>query len=507
MRHIVDAIHRNARLYADKVAVMDDDRHLTHRELSERSLRLGSALAMRGVRPGDTVGVLSGNTVFSAETFLGAVAAGAAYVPYNWRWSAAELAAGIADTQASVILVAAGMRGQLEEAVASGLPHELVVLEEGPELEAALAASQPRPIDPAPTDAACVLFTGGTTGFSKGVVLSHAAALANCVNEIADCRVGAAPDDRGLIATPMFHSAALLCWFLPHYITGATSYLVEKFDERHIADVVAAERITNMFLVPNMIRRMQKAGQLETDGFQKNFRALHSGAGLLKMPDKRALKQLLPRTDLYFRYGLTEAGPMVSRLLPYDMLDESVDGSIGTEYLLNQVELRDPTGSALVATGDIGEIWVTGPALMTGYYGQTAATHEVLRDGWLRTGDLAVRNERGYLFFRDRAKDMIKTGGENVYSSEIEQVLYTHASVMEVVVLGVPSQEWDEEVRAVVSLRPGARATEQELRDYIRVSLAAYKVPKKIAIVATGAIPVNATGKFVKSVVREAMGW
>jgi fatty-acyl-CoA synthase len=144
---------------------------------------------------------------------------------------------------------------------------------------------------------------------------------------------------------------------------------------------------------------------------------------------------------------------------------------------------------------------------MTGYYGQTAATQEVLRDGWLRTGDLAVRNERGYLFFRDRAKDMIKTGGENVYSSEIEQVLYTHPAVMEVVVLGVPSQEWDEEVRAVVSLRPGAQATEQELRDYIRVSLAAYKVPKKIAIVATGAIPVNATGKFVKSVVREAMGW
>jgi acyl-CoA synthetase (AMP-forming)/AMP-acid ligase II len=400
------------------------------------------------------------------------------------------------------------MAGAIETALATGqIVRTVIPLEQGPDLTTPAGGYQPVPVDVQPEDACCILFTGGTTGTSKGVVISHRAALSNCINEISDCRIGALPDDIGLIAAPMFHSAALLCWFLPHYLTGTASYLLNKFDEHQVGEVVTRERITNMFLVPNMIHRLQQSDAFQSVGFQTTFRALHTGAGALHMSDKIALASTLPRADVYIRYGLTEAGPMVSRLLPHDLLDPSLDGSIGKEYLLTEVQLRDTSTGLPTLPGEIGEIFVRGPSLMSGYYGHPDATAEVLRNGWLQTGDLGVRDTRGYLFFRGRVKDLIKTGGESVYSVEIEQALSTHPAVLDVVVLGVPSREWTEEVRAVVAVRPGTAITEPELRAYLRQTLAAYKVPKVIALVPPGAIPVNAAGKYVKKTVREAMGW
>ena len=506
---LVDAIRRNERLVPDREAIADGHRRLTHGELADRAWRIAAGLRSLGVQPGDTVGVLAGNTVFSIETFLGVAAAGAAFVPYNWRWATEELTHGINETGARVVLVGEGFEGPIAEVVAgSGVAAPVRVVHEGEEFEGRLlthGALRGAPV--AAGDAACVLFTGGTTGFSKGVVLSHAAILTNAVNEIADCRIGGRPEDRGLIVTPLFHSAALLCWFLPHYVTGNASVLANKFVEDEVAALVAQESITNMFLVPNMIRRMLKAGAFDTEGFRRYFKALHSGAGLLRMPDKRAVADLIPDVDLYFRYGLTEAGPMVTRLLPQDMMRPEIDGSIGTEYLLTEVVLRDLVEDTPVATGEIGEICVRGPNLMTGYFGRREATEQVLRDGWLRTGDLAARDEQGYLFFRDRAKDMIKTGGENVYSSEIEQLLHTHPAVMEAAVIGVPSLEWDEEVRAVIAVRPGRSVTEAEIAGFLREHLAGYKVPKLIALVGPDALPVNPSGKIVKTNIRKAMGW
>ncbi len=508
MRTIVDAIRRNERLYGDRAAVIDEQRRLTHRELATNAWAIAHTLRSLGVEPHDTVGMLGGNSVFTAEAFLGTVAAGAAFVPYNSRWTTPELVAGINDTNATVILIGEGMAGAIEAAIATGeIVRTVIPLQQGPDLITPAGGHPPVPVDVHPEDACCILFTGGTTGTSKGVVISHRAALSNCVNEISDCRVGAAPDDIGLIAAPMFHSAALLCWFLPHYVTGTASYLLNKFDEHRVGEVVTRERITDMFLVPNMIHRLEQSGAFQSAGFQTTFRALHTGAGALHMPDRVALASTLPRVDVYVRYGLTEAGPMVSRLLPPDLLDPSLDGSIGKEYLLAEVQLRDPGTGLPAAPGEIGEIYVRGPSLMSGYYGHPEATAEVLRNGWLQTGDLGVRDARGYLFFRDRVKDMIKTGGESVYSVEIEQAVSTHPAVLDVVVLGVPSREWNEEVRAVVAVRPGSTLTETELREYLRQTLAAYKVPKVIALVPPGAIPVNASGKFVKKIVREAMGW
>jgi fatty-acyl-CoA synthase len=357
-----------------------------------------------------------------------------------------------------------------------------------------------------PESPLCIIYTGGSTGTPKGVVLSHRSALANAINEMYDCGVGSRENERGLIVTPLFHSAALLCWLVPHFIAGATSVIAQKFTDESVVDLVGREAITNTFMIPNMMRRLMDGGVLSDPAIRTNLKSVHTGAGLLRMPDKELFTEMLPGAELYFRYGLTEAGPMVTRLKPSDMLDPAVDGSIGTEYLLAEAQLQDPDGRE-VKPGELGEICVRGPGLMTEYFGRPEATAEAMRGGWLHTGDLAMRDERGYFYFRDRLKEMIKTGGENVYSAEIEQVLHLHPSVLEAVVLGVPDPKWDEEVRAVVVLRNGVQTDAAELSGFLRQHLAGYKVPKKMVFMQPEDLPRSAAGKLVKSQLKVNLGW
>ncbi|WP_218042987.1 class I adenylate-forming enzyme family protein [Embleya hyalina] len=500
-------VRLNSRRGPSGEAVVDARGRLSHRELSHRAWALARGLVENGVRPGDSVGVLAGNSAFCAEAFLGIATAGAVFVPYNWRWSTAELVAGVNETAARVVLVEDMFTDAFEAARATGdLDDVRLVVPQGERYESFLRPGGPPPVDIAPSDPLCILFTGGTTGVSKGVVLSHAAALANMCNEVIDCGVGRSATDRGLITTPLFHSAGLLCWFLPHYATGATSVLLHRFDEAEVADVVERERVTNMFMVPNMIRRLMNANAFETPGFRTFFRALHSGAGLLRTSDKLALVEAMPDVSLYFRYGLTEAGPMVTRLRPVDMLREDLQGSIGKEYLLVEAQIQDDEGRE-VAPDESGEICVRGPSVMSGYFNRPEETAAVFRAGWLRTGDLAVRDREGYFYFRDRAKEMIKSGGENVYSAEIEQVLLTHPGVIEAMVVGTPSTEWDEEVRAIVVARPGHAPTEAELRGFLRARLAAYKVPKRVVFREASQIPRSAVGKALKERLKSDLGW
>ena len=503
MLTIADFIRLNARRNPNVTAIVDDERRLTHGELSRRAWALAQGLLRTGGRPGDRVAVLSQNSIFAIETYLGILAAGAVCVPFNWRWAAPELAHAIDLTTPSIVLVESEFRQALADAF--DLPkHKPAVVHQDDGYEDLLGD----PTDPNVVvgfeDPAVILFTGGTTGFSKGVVLPHRAVIFNAINEIADLGFGG-PGQVGLAIVPLYHSASLLCVFGPHYISGGTSVAVRKFTEDGFAEVVEREKVTSTFIIPNMIRRLLASGVFDSSAV-RTLKQLHTGGGVLRMPDKLALKSVLPDVQLFFRYGLTEARPMVTRLKDADILDLGLDGPIGQEYTFAEVQLRDPFGSE-VAPGELGEICVRGPGVMLGYFNQSQATRDVLADGWLRTGDLAVRNERGYLFFRDRAKDMIKTGGENVYAAEIEQLLYAHPAVMECGVLGVPSAEWDEEVRAVVALREGVEVDTATLQAYLRESLAGYKIPKVFLFVEPAWMPINPGGKIVKSRLRKQAGW
>lgn len=501
-------IELNAQKHGAEEALVGIDGRLTYGELAERSWGLARGLQGLGLKPAANVGVMGSNSVFNAEMFFSVAAAAGVYVAYNWRWSAKECAQGIAETEAEIIIVEKQFEDQIKRALSilSETHDTLPRIIREDEIEALRTGTGPLRTDVTLDSPLCILYTGGSTGIPKGVVLSHRAAVANAFNEMVDCRVGTRPNERGLIVTPLFHTAGLLCWLTTHFIAGATSVLTPKFDVDDFVDTVQRERITNTFLIPNMVRKMLDQRIFAKPELRENLRAVHTGAGLLRMPDKELFAEMLPEVDLYFRYGLTEGGPMVTRLLPEDMLDPEVDGSIGQPYLQVEVELQDLDGNQ-VPVGELGEICVRSPSVMLEYYGRDDQTAEALRDGWLHTGDLAVADERGYYFFRDRLKEMIKSGGENVYAAEVEQVLYLHPSVLEAAVVGVPDPEWDEEVRAAIVLRSDLNVSEAELRSFLREHLAGYKVPKQMVFITAEEFPRSPAGKLVKSKLKEHLGW
>ena len=503
MLTVADVLRRNHRRRPGAPAAADDTSRVTHRQLAERSWAVADGLLALGVRPGDRVAILCGNGVFSAETILGAIAAGSIAAPLNWRWSRAELEHGLTDSGARVVLADAEFAPRVQELVEAGRAGEVErVVVEGADYDAFLGRPAPPDVALDADAPAVMLYTGGTTGASKGVLLSHTNVMANAIDEIVDTDME--PDDVTLLIAPMYHSASLLCWFLPHLVLGACSHFVRRFDEELVADVMRKERITNGFFIPNMVRRMLIAG-VWTKHELPSFRRLYVGGATFRLPDKEAVREVLPHARVYYQYGLTEAGPIVTRLRPEDMFRADIDGSIGQEMLLNDVSIQDGAGDRL-PDGEAGELCVRGPNVMLGYFNRPEATAAAIRDGWLHTGDVASRHG-GYFMFHDRLKDMIKSGGENVYSAEVEQALYSHPAVAEAAVLGVASEEWDEEVRAVVALKPGATADERQLQDHCRHTLAGFKVPKRILFVPLDRIPVNPSGKIMKRELRARELW
>jgi fatty-acyl-CoA synthase len=500
---VADVLRRNHRRRPAAPAVVDPSTRLNHRQLAERSWAVAHGLLALGVQPGDRVAILCGNGAFSAETILGAIAAGAVAVPLNWRWSAAELEHGLNDSGARVILADSEFEPAARELLeAHRVPAVAHLVAEGPAYEEFLGRPVAPAVAPASDAPAVMLYTGGTTGASKGVLLSHTNVMANAIDEIVDTDME--PDDVTMLIAPMYHSASLLCWFLPHLVLGACSVFMRRFDEEHAAHLIETEHVTNGFFIPNMVRRMVMSGAWERHDVG-SFRRLYVGGATFRMPDKEAVRDLLPGARIYYQYGLTEAGPIVTRLRPEDMFRADIDGSIGQEILLNDVSIQDPDGNEL-ADGEPGEICVRGPNVMLGYFNRPEATAAALRGGWLHTGDVASRHD-GYFMFHDRLKDMIKTGGENVYSAEVEQALYAHPAVAEAAVVGVASEQWDEEVRAIVALKPGAAADERDLQAHCRRTLAGYKVPKRILLVPLERIPVNPSGKIMKRELRAEDLW
>lgn len=512
MRTIGDWIRIHSYRSPSTEAFVGVDGRVTFGEAAERAWQLARGLRASGVEIGDPVGVLAGNTVFNAEVFLGVGMSGGLYAAYNWRWAAEELALNVRESLVKLIIVEDRFSEVLNVALdlieASGAEFERPrVIHQGEVDFLRTGEGETEDLVTA-NDGLCLIYTGGSTGASKAVVLSHGAATANAINERMDLGIGDPEHERGLMVTPMFHSAGLITWLFTHFAAGKTTILVDKFDESEFVDWVGRERATNSFMIPNMMRRLMQAGAFHDVDVQRYFTAMHTGAGLLRMPNKREFLEVMPRARLFYRYGLSEGGPMVTRLHHNDILDESVDGSIGQEYSLAETKLAAIDGSGEpVPTGELGEIIVRGPNVMTGYFNNPAATADTIIDGWLHTGDLAVRDERGFYFFKDRLKEMIKTGGENVYCAEVEQVLYLHHAVLEAAVVGVANEEWGEEVRAVVSLRDGAVTTPEELSDHLRAHLAGYKVPKQFVFMPAEQLPRSGAGKLVKERLKSDLGW
>lgn len=494
---IGDYVRDNARRVPGRPALVETGRRWTYAELDRQTDAIAAALIARGVKPGDRVGLLGQSSADWVRLFLGIVKAGGIAAGLNYRETPDRLAAMIADVGVGLVFADPGRRAMM-----AGTETGAQLLDLTPEACDDLAAGQGEAALPrlaAPDDGAVILFTGGTTGVSKGVLLTHANLFWNVVNEALD--TGMNEFDRTLIGTALHHSAALNTWLLPSLYLGGTAVVLPEFTPGDWIATMAREGVTNGFAPPTMIRQILRHPMARQADWS-SFRRWYSGAGILPDHERAEMMDLVPGLEIYYEYGLTEAGPIVTVLKPQDAA--RAPGSIGRVVRNCEIRILREDRS-VAAPGEVGELAVRGPAVMRGYFNRPEETARVFLDGWLLTGDLASVDADGFVFFHDRSKDMIKTGGLNVYSQEVEQAVATHPAVREVAVIGLPDETWGEAVSAVVTLHDGAALDAEELIAYARERLGGYQTPKRVIFMAYEALPRNYLGKILKRDLRQAL--
>jgi fatty-acyl-CoA synthase len=487
---------RRARMAPDQVAIVEDGRQWTYRQLHERSTRFAHALAGLGLGSGDRVAYLGPNHSTFLEALFGTAKLGAIFVPLNARLTPPELAYILGDSGTSVLVHAPSHE---RHATALG---SLVDIEHVIDLDAytrMVDSSSVIPLDEPVDrdDVAMIMYTSGTTGHPKGAALSHANIHWNSFNVLID--VDLAGDEVTLVNAPMFHVAALNQTVLPTLLKGGTVVLMSSFDPAATLELVESHRVTYLFGVPAMFQAIADSpGWPSAD--LSSVRTLICGGA----PVPQQVISTYQERGLTFLqgYGLTESSP--SGLFLRARESRAKAGSAGTPCFFTDVRLVDPAGEP-VAAGEAGEVVLHGPNVMTGYWNKPAETAAVLsEDGWLRTGDVAVSDEDGYLHIRDRIKDVIISGGENIYPAEVEDALLGHPAVAECAVIGVPDEKWGEVGRAVVVLRDGFSPEPAELLDHLSDRIARYKIPKSVVFADT--LPRTASGKVQKAKVRTTLG-
>ncbi|MBX5487734.1 MAG: long-chain-fatty-acid--CoA ligase [Mycolicibacterium hassiacum] len=488
----------------DELAFDFLDRTWTWAEWNDRVRRLAGALADRGVGRGDVVAFLDKNHVACVETTLAAASLGAANAIINFRLAADELDYVINDSDAKLLIVGRELRPGINRIrdKLTKVEHIIEVTPEGTdgdEYEAMLAAATPtdRSPDVQPDDVAIIMYSSGTTGRPKGVELTQANMIAHTVN--AHDGFVFDPGDKSMVSMPLFHVGGSSYVQFSIY-DGVPAVMTREVDGAALAGAIL-KGANRTFLVPAVLAKVLEAGEdaVKLFGALKTF---SYGASPMPIPLLRQALKAWPNTDFMQVYGLTEVCGVISHLLPEAHRDPGREErltSAGT--LIPNAELRvvDPNTLTDVPVGQQGELWFRTPQLMKGYHNKPEATAEAITpDGWFRTGDIGRVDEEGYIFVEDRLKDMIISGGENIYSIEVERVLAEHPAVVDVAVIGVPDEKWGEVVKAVVQL--DGDASESELIAFCRDRLAHYKCPKSVDIV--DELPRNPTGKILKKELR-----
>lgn len=499
----LDFLERARRLFGPLEAVVDGDRRFTYAAFAGRAHRLAHALRIElGVSPGDRVAYLCGNTVELLEAYYGVLLAGGVLTPLNIRLAPAEVQAIVDDCTPAVLAVHPLLAATARTIVG---PRQ-VDLRGG--YDAMLAAQPPTLFEPEPfaEDDVCELFyTSGTTGEPKGAMLTHR----NLATHAVDSALTLAMHHRDvqLHTIPLFHVNG---WGTPHYVTalGAKHVMLERFDAGEILRLVEAESVTRCSIVPAMGSSVLVHPDLSTRDLSSLAQVTVGGAPA----SPRLIGELEDALgcEVICGYGMTEASPQMTKALPrrdHDALsaDEQRRRKATTGHPMVGVDLRVLDDDDVEVPWDgatPGEICVRSNHVMAGYWNRPDDTAEVLRGGWLRTGDLAVVDAEGYVTIVDRRKDIIVSGGENVSSVEVENRICAHPSVLEVAVVGMPDERWGEAPCAFVALRPGAPAvTPEDLVAWVRAELAGFKAPKRVELV--DELPKSGTGKVQKALLRE----
>jgi long-chain acyl-CoA synthetase len=490
MTNLAHNLSATAGEHPDQTAIILDEHRVTYAELADQSARMATWLTGRGIEAGDRVALMLPNLPAFPVIYYGALRLGAIVVPMNPLFKRREISFYLADSQARLIFAMPG-----EETQAAADEAEAQLVEVGPEGVGQLLADVEPTVEIAEReggDTAVILYTSGTTGRPKGAELTHDNLQTN-QHATAATLLHLSTDDVVMGCLPLFHVFGMTCGMNAAFANGSTLTLIPRFDPAKALEVIERDQVTVFEGVPTMYGAMlQAAAGADRVPDLSSLRTAVSGGSSMPVEVLRRFEETFDCVILE-GYGLSETSPVASFNHPNA---ERKPGSIGTPIRGVQMKLVDPEGSQ-VAEGEIGEIAIRGEAIMKGYWNNPDATDEVIDDeGWFHSGDLATRDDDGYYVIVDRKKDLIIRGGMNIYPREVEELLYEHPAVAEAAVIGVPHDDYGEEVAAYVVLAPDQEATPEELSQFVRDRVAAYKYPRQVHLI--DALPKGATGKILK---------
>nr|BAH56668.1 putative acyl-CoA synthetase [Rhodococcus sp. HI-31] len=485
MTNLAHILTESARRHPDRPAIRLDDLVITYAELDDLTARAAGWLQARGIRPGDRVGIALPNIVPFPVFYYGVLRAGATVVPMNPLLKAREIEHALRDSGAALALVGTTIAAEAQ-AAAAATGTDIVVIDDDTLAGAAQWPRLPEVTARADDDTAVLLYTSGTTGAPKGAQLTHSNMYRNATTFVAMLDIR--KEDVVLGCLPFFHAFGQSNALNASLAAGACVSLVPRFEAVAVVRLIERHRVTVFEGVPTMYVSLLHADLSEAD--TSSLRICISGGAALPIEVLNGFQGAFGAPILE-GYGLSETSPTAT----FNRIGKSKPGSIGLP--IDGVELklvaRDGTETL---PGEVGEIVIRGHNVMKGYWKRPDATAAAIVDGWFHTGDMATRDEDGFYFIVDRKKDIIIRGGYNVYPREIEEVLYEHPAVREVAVIGLPHPTYGEEVAAAITLRPGAEATPEELRQYVKSRVAAYKYPRHVWL--ADKLPKGATGKILK---------
>jgi acyl-CoA synthetase (AMP-forming)/AMP-acid ligase II len=504
MNNIGELIVLNANRYPDKTALVYRDLRLSYRKLNERINRMAHHLLDLGVQKGEQVGFMFYNSNQFVEIFYATLKIGALAVPVNFRMVPREVKWMLDNSRCKVFAYSEECKAQVDPVKNdfSTVEHLIFSGKEASSGEHDFESftqegikEEPEAIV-GPEDRAYILYTGGTTGLPKGAVITHGGALFNCMSQMIRNNV-MSPDETVITQIPMFHSGGI-AQINPCLAVGGKIVVVEKFDARKILELIQRERATWLVLFPpaSFLRLMDvpNLNEYDTGSVKKIV------SSVAAFPKSVMLKILdnFPNATILFGYAQTETGNLGTLdWFSRSMIEQDLDiiKGVGREHSLVEIRLVDEQGQE-VPIGETGEAIVKSAANMKEYFEQPELTARTIKNGWVYTGDLLRKDKDGYFYFMGRSKDMIKTGGENVFAQEVEKVILSHPAVENCAVIGLPDPKLGEAVTAVVKLRQGLTATEGEIMEHCKTTISSYKKPRRVVFV--DVFPVTDAGKVQK---------
>ena len=508
---VAEAVAAHARLHPDKIGARDSQRSLTFSQWHERASRLANGLLALGLVKGDRVALLAYNCIEWMEMYAALARAGLVAVPINFRLTAPEIAYIASHCEARAFIVQQELRGSVES-IRSELaiePHAYISIGTVPQTgwqdyEALIAAAgtQDPPVAVRPADTCALMYTSGTTGRPKGAIRSHEG---NALMALATAlEMGFTRKDTALLVMPMCHANSL--YFSHTFVhLGATCVIDDRksFDPEALLAILAREKVTFTSLVPTHYIMMLGLPEASKERYDVSaVEKLMISSAPARKDTKLAILEHFRNGKLYELYGSTEAG-WVTLLNPEEQIDRL--GSVGREWVgSGAIRILDADGRE-VPDGEVGELYSRTPYVFDGYWKNPEKTAECFRDGWCSVGDMARRGEDGYITLVDRKSNMIISGGENVYPSEVESIFGEHPKIKDVAIIGVPHEKWGEAVQAVIVLHAGEQATMAEMLDWCRSRMAGFKRPQSIIFVPDHDMPRTATGKILHRILRDRM--